>query len=138
MKDKYIFIPADPKVPCSFIDVNADDSSDPEVNRFNEHVHELISADCYEAVYVLSDLIMLVDESGKLTGKPINPRASQFYPGTPYGDPIVGDVVFCSIKWIDTIMPDGEVIRERDFGPLGPIYSAILAQQLGIELPTPA
>ena len=138
MKDKYIFIPADLNIPCTFIDVDADDGSDPEINRFNEHIYKLISADCYEPVYIFSDLIMLVDECGKFTGKPINIRASQFYPGTQYGDPIVGDVVICSTKSVVTLMPDGECIRECDFGPLGPVYSALLADRLGIIIPTPA
>lgn len=138
MKDKYIFIPADLNIPCTFIDVDADDGSDPEVNRFNEHIYKLIAADFYEAVYIFSDLIMLVDECGKLTGKPINIRASQFYRGTQYGDPIVGDVVICSTKSVVTLMPDGECIRECDFGPLGPVYSALLADLLGITIPKPA
>ena len=142
MKNKYIHIPADLTLPCTFIDIDDvpgdDRGEDPDVNRFNERIYQLINCDFYEAVYIHSDLIMLVDETGKLTGKPLNVRASMFYPGTAYGDPIVGDVVFCSLKWVTTVMPDGERIRERDFGPLGPVYSAILADKLGITVPEPA
>lgn len=142
MKNKYILIPADLSVPCTFVeidDVPDDDAREfPEVNRFNERVYQLIHCDYYEPVYIYSDLIMLVDETGKLTDKPINVRASMFYPGTAYGDPIVGDVLLCSLKWVVTVMDDGEPIRERDFGPLGPVYSAVLADKLGITAAEPA
>lgn len=38
----------------------------------------------------------VVDECGKIKPEPqpLNPYASEFYPGTAYGDPLVGPVVF--------------------------------------------
>ena len=51
----------------------------------------------FEIVYLphFGDLLMLVDDMGKVSDPPkrINPLASMFYPGTNYGDPIVGDVL---------------------------------------------
>lgn len=45
----------------------------------------------------------VVDECGKIKEdpQPINPLASMFYPGTQYGDPLVGSVVFCRIGLVD-------------------------------------
>lgn len=53
----------------------------------------------------------VVDEVGKVRQdpQPLNPLASRFYPGTDFGDPLVGPVVFVRIALID---------GEHDWAPL--------------------
>lgn len=62
----------------------------------------------------------VVDECGKIKDKPqlLNPYASMFYPGTLFGDPLVGPVVFCRIglyqgesDWVPLIPKDLDVIE---------------------------
>ena len=138
MKNKYLFIPADVTVPCSFVEIeDPDPNAAAGDNKFNHTVHELISADLYEIVWIYSDLVMLVDDVGKLIGKPINPRASRFYRGTAYGDPIVGDVLICGVHDVQTNY-DGEIITERNFGPLNVVYAALLGDLLDVPIPEPA
>ena len=130
MKNNYLFIPADPALPCKFISIP--DSTDYDCNEFNDRVDELLSCDLYESVWLYSDLVMLVDESGKLKAKPVNPRASFFYRGTAYGDPIVGDAIICGTRYVNTDLGDGELIQELSFGPLNDVYKGILTKLLNI------
>lgn len=51
-----------------------------------------------------SELLMCIDDNGKLTGKDINPLASLLY-GNPY-DCIVGDVVLGWTDPLDDVEPD--------------------------------
>lgn len=55
-----------------------------------------IGCDCLEHVALPYGFGCVVDESGKIKShpQPFNPYASIFYPGTPYGDPLVGPVIF--------------------------------------------
>ena len=70
---------------------------------FHRKVHEFIDCDIFEIVYLSNygDLVMIVDESGKLYDKRVNPLASLLYPGTVYGDYIVGDVLLGKMTNID-------------------------------------
>lgn len=43
------------------------------------------------------DFVMIVDEEGKLKGKPVNPLASSLYNGTALGDHIIGDVIILKL-----------------------------------------
>ncbi len=83
---KYLFIPVFGEIKVLELD---------EPVNFNE-VYELIGCDCIETVRIIcSDIIMMVDESGKIKNpsKSFNPRASIFYDGYRYGDYIAGDVL---------------------------------------------
>ena len=73
-------------------DISIVDIPSEELSR---RVHELIDCELFEIVSLpnYGDLLMIVDETGKLTGKRCNPVASAVYPGTAYGDYIVGDVL---------------------------------------------
>ena len=132
MQNNYLFIPADPALPCKFISIPDSISDEENVNPFNYCVDELLTCDLYEAVWLYSDLVMLVDESGKLKAKPVNPRASFFYRGSSYGDPIVGDAIICGTRYVNTDIGDGELIQELDFGPLNAVYKGILSNLLNI------
>lgn len=64
---------------------------------FNKDVHDIIHCDCFEvASTFIQNVVLILDESGKC--KPnwwhrINFAASDLYPGSLHGDPIVGDVI---------------------------------------------
>lgn len=62
-----------------------------------------IGCDMLESVSLPWGICGVVDESGKVKANPqqINPYASRLYPGTLYGDPLVGPVVFCRIALVD-------------------------------------
>ena len=89
----YLYVKADGSV--SQVDV-------PHKN-FNDNVHKLIDCSIYELVHVPGDFYLVVDESGKILDvpKPVNIKASMLYPGTPYGDPIVGDVLIGKLGTVD-------------------------------------
>ena len=72
-------------------------------DSFNDSVHEIIKCTWYELVHLPGDFYLIVDELGKLytTPLPINVKASMLYPGTPHGDPIVGDVIFGKLGYVD-------------------------------------
>ena len=74
-----------------------------------DEIKKLIGIHCAEIVLTNlprvfnRDYVLIVDEVGKLFPdweRTINVRASDFYNGTPYGDPIVGDVILCARQWI--------------------------------------
>jgi len=49
-----------------------------------------------EVVYLKNEMILVINEEGKIHRLPINPRATQYYwDGKPNGDYIVGDVLYC-------------------------------------------
>lgn len=62
-----------------------------------------IGCDWLENVTLPYGFCCVVDECGKIKTpmQPFNPLASRFYPGTFYGDPLVGSVVFCRIDLVD-------------------------------------
>ena len=66
-------------------------------------VHEFIDCELFEIVYLSNygDLVMIVDESGKLYDKRVNPLASLLYSETVCGDFIVGDVLLGKMTNID-------------------------------------
>lgn len=70
---------------------------------FNSRVKELIGCEYYELVSIKGGFYFLVDELGKVVDppKPINPKASLFYPGSLHGDPIVGDVLIGKHGYVD-------------------------------------
>ena len=70
---------------------------------FNDNVHKLISCSIYELVHVPGDFYLVVDENGKIyeEPKPVNILASMLYPGTPKGDPIVGDVLIGRLGYVN-------------------------------------
>ena len=109
-----IKIPYDISKPCS-VEVIADraDDSDEASGRVLDDIKKLIGIEWAEIVYLSTiksedprrDYCLIVDEVGKCKdGWPdrINVRASSYYPGTAYGDPIVGDVVLCARQWLDS------------------------------------
>ncbi len=65
--------------------------------------YEVIDCDCVEHVTLPYGFGCIVDESGKLKNppQPYNPFASRMYPGTPYGDPLVGPVIFVRTDLVD-------------------------------------
>lgn len=81
----YLYVKADGSV--SRVDVPHEE--------FNDNVHKLIDCSIYELVHVPGGFYLVVDENGKILDvpKPVNIMASMLYPGTPHGDPIVGDVL---------------------------------------------
>lgn len=87
-----------------------------------ERVHawyDSLECDCVEHVRtIFPDIFLLVDESGKVTEPPkaINSKASRLYPGTFYGDPIVGHAILCSVGLrdgdSDIVPPTDEALRK--------------------------
>ncbi len=80
-------------------------------------------------------IYFLVDECGKIKSdpQPLNPYVSQLYNGTPFGDPIVGPVVFVGIGLVDG--PEG--ILEHDWIPLRLNQISVLSLFLGMEIDPP-
>lgn len=78
-----------------------------------DFMHYFLDCDFIECVYTpyLRDLVMVIDESGKLKDKPINILASSLYPGFEYGDPIVGNVLFMKRSGADLVSLDDYQIR---------------------------
>ena len=109
-----IKIPYDVSKPCIVHEIpdRTDDSVEAS-GRVLDDIKKLIGIEWAEIVYLSTiksedphrDYCFIVDEVGKCKdGWPdrINVRASSYYPGTAYGDPIVGDVVICARQWIDS------------------------------------
>lgn len=62
--------------------------------QFTDEAYDLIGASTIEIVpTIIPGMIMLIDEEGKLQGKPVNRAATRLYPYD--GDVIVGDVLLC-------------------------------------------
>lgn len=95
--------------------------------EFNDFVHEAINCEMYEHAptpLLPKGLAMLVDESGKLTGKKINTIAWYLANGWNAADPIVGDVLICGMHRVGVYneldycgLTDGqrEYIRKEHF-----------------------
>ena len=113
MKIKIIKIPYDKNIPCTVHEIaDAQDLSIKEAGKVLDRIKELIGIEWAEiALTILKgedprrDYALIVDEVGKLKDdwmERINARASQFYAGTRYGDPIVGNVVLCAREWTES------------------------------------
>lgn len=63
-------------------------------------INRLIGADTFDAVDLRDGRVMLVDDTGLIAGRPINPKATALYhmcrPGTT--NPIAGDVAIAIDK----------------------------------------
>lgn len=86
-----------------------------DAGAFNSRVHELINCKYYEVVNIKPDYYFIVDELGKVTDPPkaINKKASLFYPGSNFGDPIVGDVIIAKEGYVCGD-PDAVGLDEED------------------------
>ena len=101
---KIIKIPYNVKTSCSVHEV-----PEPTEDGCLDSIKQLIGIDWAEIVLtrlksdeLYREYVLIVDECGKLKDQwlgRINSRASIFYTGTYYGDPIVGDVVLCARQW---------------------------------------
>lgn len=49
-----------------------------------------------ETIHLPDKRIMIVDEDGKMKGKPLNKKATEMY--APQWDTVVGDVIVCTRK----------------------------------------
>lgn len=90
--------------------------------------HDVIGCDMVEQVHIPLGFCMLVDESGKIKNPPqrVNRLASRLYPGSMFGDPIVGPVIFVRIGLVD---------GEYDWCPLLDKDLSLLSLFLGVEIP---
>ena len=94
--------------------------------EFNDNVHRLIDCSIYELVHVPGNFYLVVDENGKILDvpKPVNVLASMLYPGTPHGDPIVGDVLVGRLGTVDG-EPDMVGLSEAELKMLEVYFSKI-------------
>lgn len=71
-----------------------------DADKLLNEFYKAIDCDCIETVSVgkIADtnILLIVDESGVLKGKPVNLLASPLYSGTAYGNPIVGDALLAT------------------------------------------
>lgn len=71
-------------------------------SQMNYEICEAIGCVLYEVVRTPYGFLMLVDESGVISGRQeINLFASAFYAGAPFGAFIFGPVVFCCEGFVD-------------------------------------
>lgn len=112
----YLFVKADGSV--SRVDVPHEE--------FNENVHRLIDCSIYELVHVPGNFYLVVDENGKIleVPKPVNIMALMLYPGTPHGDPIVGDVLIGRLGIVDG-EPDMVGLTDAELEMLETYFSKI-------------
>lgn len=110
---KVIKIPHDKNMPCTVHEIqDAQDLSIEEAGKVLDRIKKLIGIEWAEIVLTnikgedpRRDYCLIVDEVGKLKDgwtDRINARASQYYAGTLYGDPIVGNVVLCAREWTES------------------------------------
>ena len=70
-----------------------------ETRLFLSDLYRIIGCDCIEPVRLADGRMMVVDESGILKNKPINPEATRLYHDKrDTFNPIVGDVVLMAMK----------------------------------------
>lgn len=116
--EKYLRL--DPSGDLSWITIDRD--------HFLEGLHAAIGCEWLENVRLSGGVCAIVDEDGKIKDppQPVNPLASLLYPGTAFGDPLCGSVIFARIDLVD---------GESDWCPLLPFQLSMLQSVLGIELP---
>ena len=87
-----------------------------------------IGCDWLEHVTLPHGFGCVVDECGKIKERPqlFNPLASRFYPGTQFGDPLVGPVVFVRIDLVN---------GESDWVPLRDEDLARISLMIGEPIP---
>ena len=97
-----------------------------ESEQFNSRVHELLNCTYYELVSIKGGYYFIVDELGKVCKPPkeINRKASLFYPGTNYGDPIVGTVLIGKHGYVNG-EPDAVGFDEDDLSYFEGIFNSI-------------
>lgn len=82
-------------------------------SQLNYEIREAIGCELYEIVRTPYGFMMLVDESGVISGKQVlNPYASAFYAGAAEGAYIFGPVVFCCEGFVHG-EPDVVPVRDR-------------------------
>lgn len=71
--------------------------------EFCENAYKLVDCESFELVSIREKFYFVVDELGKVreNPKPVNPKASLFYPGSLHGDMIVGDVLIGKHGYVD-------------------------------------
>ena len=91
-------------------------------DNFNDSVHKLINCSIYELVHLPGDFYLIIDELGKCYDVPkaVNIKASMLYPGTSYGDCIVGDVLVGKLGTVngepDMVgLAEGELVMLEEF-----------------------
>ena len=85
LSDKFILIKTD----------NSITTVDIEDDKLLDKCYEFLECEFIEVVSINRTDVLIVDDSGKLKDKEVNAIASCFYPGTVYGDPIVGHALLC-------------------------------------------
>lgn len=82
-------------------------------SQLNYDIREAIGCQLYELVRTPYGFLMLVDESGVVSGRQVmNPFASHFYAGAAHGYYIFGPVVFACEGFVDG-EPDIVPVPER-------------------------
>lgn len=99
-----------------------------EHSQICEAFRKAIGCDWLENVTLPYGFCCVVDEVGKVKQNPqqLNPLASRFYPGTRFGDPLVGPVVFCRIDLVD---------GESDWCPLLDKHLIYISLVTGLPIP---
>lgn len=101
-----------------------------------EEIHTLLECDCFELVHLprfpLPGIVMLVDESGKLKEKGLNPIASILYAaGAEF---IAGDALLCKLEYTPgdgyDIAPFGEKEAETVAGVVQWLVGAFVAEDI--------
>lgn len=87
----------------------------PDRRQLVASFRKAIGTEWLEHVSLPYGLSCVVDEVGRIKDppQPFNPLASRFYPGTPFGDPLVGPVVFCRVDLVDGEY-DWTTLRDED------------------------
>ena len=89
----------------SIIDVDFDDYKDIQRAIGGGHF-ETVHTTRMQAVFEDENLIMIVDESGRLKNLPENMLGSVLYGMARRGNPIVGDIIFAKISGENIVGPD--------------------------------
>ena len=99
-----------------------------EHNKILDSFKAEINCEWVEHVSLPYGFGCVVDEMGKVKRirQPVNPYASRFYPGTYYGDPLCGPVVFVRTGYVD---------GEPDWVPLTDAQVSLVALIVGQEVP---
>lgn len=98
-------------------------------DRLLDDFYAAIGCDDLENVTLPFGFCCIVDGCGRIKDppQPVNPLASRLYPGTPFGDPLVGPVIFARIDLVD---------GESDWCPLLSSQVNMLSLLLGVEVPS--